>query len=164
MPVLRHVGVDFVDTAESVLSTEVDLPASIDEVWDVLVDNESWTHWLAGCSYSVGSPAVWDAVGDSRTVRVGPIRIDEVAVAVERPNTWAMSFTKTNLPMAQAMLEMLELTDTSRNGEVRTEVRWTGAIDRLPYLRPFAGLIEARLADMWGRSLEALFDEVVARR
>lgn len=164
MPVLRQVGVDFVDTAEAVLSTDVDLPASIDEVWDVIVDNESWTRWLRGCSRSSASPEIWDAAGDTRTVRVGPLRIDEVAVAVERPHTWAMSLVKTNLPMARAMLEMLELTDSSRNGEVRTEVRWTGAIDRLPYLRPLAGSIETRLADMWAQSLEALYDEVVSRR
>ncbi len=164
MTKLRTVDLGFLDTAEVVLTTDVDLPASIDEVWDVVVDNESWVRWLAGCRRVTASPEVWADRGDTRTVVVGAMKIDEVAVAVDGPHRWAMCLTKTTVPIASAMLEMLELADTSREGEVRTEVRWTGAIDRRAMLRPFAGPIEARLVEMWGRSLENLLDEVVARR
>lgn len=164
MPKLRPVDLDFLDTAEAVVTTDVDLPASIDEVWDVIVDNQSWVHWLAGCRSVTSSPDVWADPGDTRSVVIGIMKIDEVAVAVDGPHRWAMCLTSSTVPLASAMLEMLELVDTSRNGEVRTEVRWTAALDRRGFLRPFAGLIESRLIEMWGRSLEALHDEVVARR
>lgn len=164
MPKLRPVDLDFVESAESVLSTEVDLPASIEEVWDVIVDNESWTNWLLGCRSMQASQPIWNAPGDTRRVQLGVTKIDEVAVAIDRPGRWAMSLTKSSLPIAAAMLEMLELTDTSRHGETRTEVRWTGALDHLRYLRPMSSVIETRLIDLWGRSLEALHDEVVSRR
>lgn len=164
MPKLRPVGLDFVDTAEVVLTTEVDLPASIDEVWDVIIDNESWPHWLADCRSMSASRPVWADPGDTRQAQVGIMKIEEVAVALDQPDRWAMCLTKSTLPMAKAMLEMLELTDTSRNGETRTEVRWTGALDPLSYLKPLSSIIESRLAGLWARSLEALYDEVVSRR
>jgi hypothetical protein len=164
VPKLRPVDVDFVDTAAVVLTTEVDLPASIDEVWDVIIDNESWPHWLWGCRSMSASRPVWADPGDTRRVNFGILKIDEVAVALDQPERWAMSLTRSTLPIAKAMLEMLDLTDTSRSGETRTEVRWTGALDRLVYLRPLSSVIESRLTDLWGRSLEALHDEVVSRR
>lgn len=164
MPKLRPVDVDFVDTAAVVLTTEVDLPASIDEVWDVIVDNESWPHWLWRCRSMSASRSVWADPGDTRRVNFGVMKLDEVAVVLDRPERWAMSLTSSTLPIAKAMLEMLELTDTSRGGETRTEVRWTGAFDQLVYLRPLSSVIESQLTDLWGRSLEALYDEVVSRR
>lgn len=164
MPKLRPVDLDFLEHAESVLSTEVDLPASIDEVWDVIVDNGSWTNWLWGCRSMVSSQPIWNAPGDTRRLQLGVTKIDEVAVEIDRPSRWAMSLTKSSLPIAAAILEVLELTDTSRHGETRTEVRWTGALDHLRYLRPLSSMIESRLIDLWGRSLEALHDEVVSRR
>lgn len=164
MPNLRSVELDFVDTASVVLTTDVDLPASIEEVWDVIIDNSSWTNWFSGCRSMTASPPLWAQAGDTRQAGLGLIKFDEVAVAVNAPRQWAMSLTKTTVPVAEAMLEMLELTDTSRQGETRTEVRWTGALDPLRYLRPLWPVIESRLVDTWGRSLEALHDEVVKRR
>ena len=75
-----------------------------------------------------------------------------------------MSLTKSTIPIATRMLEVLDIRDTSRNGEERTEVKWTGALDIPAYLRPARGLIESRLIAMWGSGLEALHDEVLARR
>lgn len=164
MPKLEPVDLDFLERAEIELSTDVDLPASADEVWAVLVDNDSWIHWFAGCRSMVYSAPVWSDVGDTRTIGVDVFKIEEVAVAIDESSRWAMCLTKTNLPMAKRMLEMVELRDTSRNGEVRTEVRWTGALDPLPYLRPFGAVFQTRLVNKWGQSLEALQDEVVSRR
>ena len=62
------------------------------------------------------------------------------------------------------MLEVLDLIDTSRNGETRTEVRWTGAFDPLSYLGPLNAVIATQLTKKWGTSLERLFDAVDARR
>lgn len=164
MPKLEPVELDFLERAEIEVSTEVDLPASIEEVWSVLVDNDSWIHWFSGCRSMVSSVPVWSEAGDTRTIGVDVFKIEEVAVAIDESTRWAMCLTKTNLPMAKRMLEVLDLSDTSRNGEVRTEVRWTGAIDPLTYLRPFTAVLQRRLVNTWGRSLEALHDEVVSRR
>jgi hypothetical protein len=163
MPSLEPVGLEFLDRAEHVFTTDVDLPVSVDEVWEILVDNSSWTSWFA-CSSITSSVPVWADPGDTRTIRVGPIKIEEVAVNLDEPRQWAMSLTRSTIPLATRMLEVLDIRDTSRNGEERTEVKWTGALDIPVYLRPARGLIESRLVAMWGSGLEALHDEVLARR
>ena len=164
MPVLQRASLEFLDHAELVISTEVDLPAHIDEVWAVIADNDSWPEWFHKCTAMESSHNPWTAAGQSRTIRVTPFVIREVAVAIEPPNLWAMQLSKTNLLMAKRGLEMLELTDTSREGETRTEVKWTGAFDLPFFLRPAKSIVEAGFLDNWGPSLEALLDAVVARR
>ena len=164
MPVLQRASLEFVDEAELVMSCDVDLPAGIDEVWAVIADNDSWPEWFHNCSAMTSSHNPWTAAGQSRTITVSPFKIAERSVAVDAPNLWAMQFAKTNLPMASRALEMLELADTPRNGETRTEVRWTGAFDFPVYLRPVKSIFETRLVNSWGQSLENLLDVVIARR
>ncbi len=164
MAVLQRASLEFVDSAEHVWTIDVDLPAHIDEVWAVIADNDSWPEWFHNCSAMESSHSPWTAAGQSRTISVMPFKIREVSVAIEAPNLWAMQFSKTNLPLASRALEMLELTDTSREGETRTEVRWTGAFDLPFYLRPTKSIFEARLLGSWSTSLENLLDAVVARR
>ncbi len=164
MPILQRASLEFVETAELVISTEVDLPAGIDEVWAVIADNSSWPDWFHNCTAMESSHNPWTAAGQSRTIRVTPFKIRETAVAIEAPTLWAMQLAKTNLPMATKALEKLELSDTSRNGETRTEVRWTGAFDLPIYLRPAKSIVETLFLKNWGPSLENLLDVVVARR
>ena len=164
MPTLQRASLEFVDRAELVISNEVDLPAHIDEVWAVIADNSSWPDWFHGCTHMESSHNPWTAAGQSRTIHVAPFKIRESAVAIEAPNLWAMQISKTNLPMANRALEMLELADTSRNGEVRTEIRWTGAFDLPFYLKPAKSIVEMLLLRNWGPSLENLLDAVIARR
>lgn len=155
--------VELLDTAEYVLTTDVDLAASIDEVWAVIADNTSWVEWFHNCTDMLG-PDVWIEAGQPRTIKTTPFVIEEVSLVVDAPKRWAMCLLKSNLPMAKRMIEVLDLTDTSRNGETRTEVRWTGAFDMVPYMKPFAGVLESALIRTWGTSLEALQGAVVARR
>ena len=164
MPVLQRASLEFVDQAELVMSYDVDLPAGIDEVWAVIADNNSWPEWFHNCTAMTSSHNPWTAAGQSRTITVTPFKVTEKSVVVEAPTLWAMQFSRTNLPMASRALEMLELADTSRDGETRTEVRWTGAFDLPFYLRPGKSLFEARLVNTWGQSLENLLDAVIARR
>ena len=66
--------------------------------------------------------------------------------------------------MAKAMVEVLDLTDTSRNGETRTQVKWNAAIDLYPWMKPTRPIAERLLVRTWGNSLEALQNAVLARR
>lgn len=164
MPTLEAVGVDFLQRAEFVHSTDVDLPASREEIWRVLVDNSSWLDWFAGCRSIRASVPIWSTPGDTRRIRVGPLVLEEVAIELDPQARWAMSVTTSSLPLASRLLEVVDLIDTSRNGETRTEVRWTGAFDLPTYLRPINGLIAHQLVKKWGISLERLFGTVTARR
>ena len=164
MPVLQGASLSFIDDAEYVFTTEVDLPADIDEVWAVIADNGSWTEWFKDCKAMESSDDPWTAAGQTRTIKVTPFVIEESAIAIEPPNLWAMQFSRTNLPMASRAVERLELFDSTRNGEKRTEVRWTGAFDLPFYLKPASSIFEQLMVRKWGESLETLLDAVIARR
>lgn len=163
MPKMEAVGLDFIDRATHVVSTEVDVAASRDEVWTALVDNAGWVEWF-GCSRCTGSPAIWAAPGDTRTIKLGPLVIDEIAVSVEARERWAMTFVRSNLPLWTGALEMVELFDTSREGEVRTELRWTGAFDFHPIAKPLASFIVGRAVETWGQGFENLAVYLYERR
>lgn len=161
---LTPATIDLLDTAEWVFSMDVDLPANIDEVWAVLIDNTSWSEWFKDCKKMEASPSTWTNPGDSRTIHTGLFKIDEIAVELTAPSRWAMTLTSTNVPMAKTMLEVLDLADTSRQGEERTSVRWTGALNPPVYLKPFRKIVESQLTAVWAPSLESLLDAVIARR
>lgn len=154
----------FFDEAELIVTTEVDLPAEIDEVWAVIADNDSWPEWFKDCTSMESSHNPWTAAGQSRTIKVTPFVITEQSIEINPPHLWAMQFSRTNLPMASRAAEKLELTDTSRNGEERTEVRWTGAFNLPLLLKPGRSIAEQMFLRTWGESLESLLDAVIARR
>ena len=161
---LEHATLDLLDTAEFTVSIDVDLAASIGEVWDVLADNTSWTSWFHKCARMDAPDDVWTEAGQLRTIHSSPFVIEEIALAVDRPNRWAICLTRTNLPMATRMIEVLDLSDTSRQGEERTGIRWTAAFDLPFYLRPGRKVMETLLARTWGTSFEALQDTINASR
>lgn len=164
MPHLDPAGLELLDTASNVLSTEVDIAGDIDLVWSVIADNESWSEWFEKCAWVRSDEPRWSAVGQTRTIKSTPFVIDETCIAFDAPHRWGIELNRSNLPMAKRMIEVLELTDTSRNGEDRTEVRWTAAFEPLPYLRPFVGVQAQILIRTWGRSLEALHGAVASRQ
>jgi uncharacterized protein YndB with AHSA1/START domain len=161
---LEPATIDLLDTADVVVTTEVDLPASIDEVWAVIADNTSWPEWFHNCAEMEASADVWTEAGQTRTIKTTPFVVEETSILIEAPTRWAMTLNRSNVPLATRMLEVLDLTDTSRNGEERTEVRWTGALDLPVYLRPVRRITESILVRTWGKSLEALHGAVMARR
>lgn len=161
---LTPATMDLLDTAEWVFSMDVDLPANIDEVWAVLVDNTSWPDWFNDCKSMTANPDTWTSAGDTRSIHTGLFKIDEAAVELTEPTRWAMTFTSANIPIAKTMLEVLDLSDTSRNGEERTEIRWTGALNPPVYLKPFRKVLESQLTAVWAPSLESLLDAVISRR
>ena len=145
----------FVDHAAHVVSTEVDIAVSVEDIWGALVDNARWTEWF-DCSRCVASPQVWSAAGDTRTIKVGLLSIDEVAVDLEAPNRWSITFTAANVALWVKAFETVELFDTSRQGETRTEIRWTGAFEFTMFARPFASVLMSRTARTWGQGFENL--------
>lgn len=164
MPVLQRASMSFFEEADLIVTTEVDLPAEINEVWAVIADNNSWPDWFKSCTSMESSHNPWTAAGQSRTIRVTPFVITEQSIEINPPHVWAMQFSRTNLPMATRAAEKLELTDTSRNGESRTQVVWTGAFNLPALLKPAKSIVEQKFLNTWGESLESLLDAVTSRR
>ena len=153
---LAPISGDFFETADEVFTTMVELPASRAEIWSALVDNAGWEHWFEGCRSCFGTPSVWEAAGGTRTMRLGAVRIDEIAVELVPERRWVMAITAMGAPLAHRMAESIDLVDTSRDGEVRTELVWTASLDPRWYIRPVVASIGSRLASIWGQSFENL--------
>jgi len=164
MPKLKPAGTSFFEQAPVVVSTEVDMPASRDEVWSAIADNATWTEWFIDCRVCDGTPQVWTETGQTRRIEVSRLKVDERAVELVPFERWVMTLTRTNLLVAKRMVEMLELFDSSTDDEVRTEVRFTAAIEFPALLRPFQNRIAAQFIDAWGPSLEQLNDYIASTR
>ncbi len=164
MAQLHPIPPDFLDDAPHLVTTSVDVPATRDELWAAIVDNATWTEWFVDCRSCVGSPPVWQAAGNTRTISVGRLVVEEIAAELRPGERWVMAVTRLNLPIASSMAESLDLVDTSRDGETRTELRWTGALAPRRLTGALLGPVSARMADAWGQSLENLYDFVSARR
>ncbi|MGI9604885.1 MAG: SRPBCC family protein [Acidimicrobiales bacterium] len=164
MPRLQPADLELLDTASHVVSTSVDVPATRAELWKTFVDNNTWSEWYEDCAGCDAEPDIWEASGNTRRIRIGILRADETAVVIEPEERWGFTITATNVFLAKRMVEVVEFIDTSREGEVRTEIRWTGAFDPLFLTRPIAGLIAQRAIDAWGQSFENLSEYVAERR
>lgn len=164
MPQLTPADRDYLDRAPLTVSTDVDMPATRDEIWAAIADSSTWTEWFVGCRSCEGEPQVWTAAGQTRRIHVGALKLDEVAAEIVPGERWVMSVTRANVPLAKRLVEMLELIDTSTADEVRTEVRWTAGVELPALLRPVGGTIGDRFVRTWGSSLENLNDYLAARR
>ena len=164
MPRLTPGDRPFLDLAPVIVSTDVDMPATRDEVWAAIADNASWTEWFVDCRVCDGRPQVWTEPGQTRRIEVGALKVDETAVELVPGERWVMTLTRTNLIVAKRMVETLELFDTSTDDEVRTEVRFTAAIEFPAFVRPLQNLIAGRFIDAWGPSLENLSEYIASTR
>lgn len=164
MPKLAPGDGEFLLEAPVVVSTDVDMPASRAEVWSVIADNATWPEWFVDCRVCKGDPRVWTEAGQTRRIEVGVLKVDERAVELVPEERWVMTLTRTNLLVATKMVEMLELSDTSTPDEVRTEVRFTAAIEFPLVLRPLQNRIALKFIDSWGPSLENLSGHIARRR
>ncbi len=164
MPKLTPATADFFDTATHVVSTEVEIGATPDEAWAVLNDHKSWLEWFSGMKAVDAQPPQWTAPGDTRTVSANGMRVAEEAIIVEPGRDLAFTILEWPLPIAKRAAERIQLVDTSRRGEDRVNVIYTGAFEltfagRLPW-----PLVQRQFVKAWGHAFENLHDAVASRR
>jgi hypothetical protein len=118
----RTVGAEFITDAPHIATVRQQLPATPMEVWACLEDAEAWTVWL-------GLNAVtWTSElgpGATRTVRNGPVSVDEEFFLWEPGEVMAFRFARSILPV-KALTEEYRLTD---NGDGTTELAWTFSVE-----------------------------------
>lgn len=126
----RPVTPAFYSSAPIRFSATRPIAATPDEVFAALADTPSWPKWfpaLTGAQWTSGAPF---GVGSTRTVEVGPVKIEEKFIAWEPGSRWGFTFLKTTLPFVRAGAELVELV---KDGE-RTKVTYTMFLDPLPGL------------------------------
>ena len=132
MPSTRPEGVGFLADApvRAVATREVAAPSEV--VFDALCDAEGWQAWFPGmrrCTWRSRPP---HGIGSRRRVVVGPLRVDERFVVWDRPHRWGFTFTATNLPLAAAGVEVVDLEPT----DTGTRITYTMALEPPRLLSP----------------------------
>lgn len=109
MLAIRPEGVGFVAEAPVRAVATRDIDASPEAVFDAIADADSWPVWFPGmrrCTWLTSPP---HQIGSQRRVVVGPLRLDERFVVWDRPRRWGFTFTGSNLPLADAGVEVVDL-------------------------------------------------------
>lgn len=158
MPKCEPVGLDFVDRAGVVVKVEVTVEASPAQVWQVLNDSERWPEWFDGMKECRVTSDSWDGVGSTRLVQVGLMRVDEKMVAWQPEAQWGFYVTQLNLIgyIAKRMLEVVDIEPAATG----SKLTYTGAIDLVPWLRPFGGLLKRQVTTAWQKSLANIDTQV----
>lgn len=164
MPILTAATAEFFDTATHVVSTEVEIAATPEETWAVLNDHVSWMEWFSGMKAVEAQPAAWTSPGDTRQVTVNNMLVSEQAIIVEPGADLAFTILQWPLPIASRAAERVQLVDTSRQGEDRVNVIYTGAFDLTLIGRLSWPIAQRQFVAAWGGAFESLHEAVAARR
>jgi len=151
MPRCEVVGLDFVDRAGVVIKADVELAANPAQVWQVLNDTDRWPEWFDGMKTAAVTSPKWDGVGSTRSVRVGPLVVDEQMITWQPDQQWGFCATRMNA-LGWIAKRMVEIVDITPNGSGSTVV-YTGALDPLPWIKPFSGLLKKQMTNAWATSL-----------
>lgn len=122
------------------------IAASADAIWAVIADHERWGEWFTPIDeVTPGDPST--GVGGTRTVRVGPIEVEEEFLAWEPGRRFAFTVTHSTRPGIRSMNEDIRLVP---DGPDATTVTYTMALDPLGgrFVRPV-------LAPLLRRNLKA---------
>ena len=90
--------------------------------------------------------------------------ISEQAIIVEPGADLAFTILQWPLPIATRAAERIQLVDTSRQGEDRVNVVYTGAFDLTMAGRLAWPVIQRRFVATWGGAFENLHEAVASRR
>ena len=164
MTQLERATPEFFQTASSIISTEVEIAATPDEAWTVLNDHAGWVEWFPGAKSVVAQPPHWEAPGDTRQIRVSFLNVSEEAIIVEPGADFAFAILEWQIPIAKRAAERVQLVDTSRDGEDRVNLIYTGAFELTLSGRLAWSVMEVRFAGLWGAALENINDVVAKRR
>ena len=122
-----RVGVEFFDTAPTIHHARVEVAASPERVFAILLDAEAWVTWafpITGVDWTSGLPL---EVGSTRTVhmRGGLVGYEEF-IAYEHGVRMAFRFNEASKKGVRAFAEDYQVTDL---GDGRCAVEWTMAMD-----------------------------------
>lgn len=163
MPSLQSASPEFLDTAPLRVVTEATVMAPVSECWSLLADQASWVQWFDGMTAVHATPWIWTEPGQTRTVTINGLNVQETAISLEPEREYAFTITKWPLPNASMVAEGVRLEDRTNLGSPRTKLTYIGAIESTTIGKPAEGLLEKQLSNAWATALRRL-GELAARR
>lgn len=161
MPSITPQDPGFIETASEVITTEVIVAASPEEVWAVLTDNERWPEWFPAAKACRTTSEQSGGVGSTRWIHFDLFKVDERFVAWEPPRVWAFTITKLNRPGVVSVVERATLEPL---GDARTRLTYVVAADVAAYMRPLVPLLRWRLGSLFRKGLAGIDGQVAKLR
>jgi uncharacterized protein YndB with AHSA1/START domain len=137
VPRCRPETIAFTATAPLCATVVRELPDPPERVFTVLADAPGWADWFPGMRTARWTSPGPHGVGSTREVTVGPVRVDEEFLVWEPGERFAFTFLASNLPLARAGVELLELTAVPGG---RTRVSYTFAVEPTGLPAPLAAV------------------------
>lgn len=109
MPTCNSADITFLDRAPIKEVNTVVLPASAEAVFALFKDADTWPKWFGGMNKVVWTSPEPYGVGTTRSVWLGPLRVDEYFFDWVENQRFAFYFTGTNLPFVRTLVELYEL-------------------------------------------------------
>jgi len=157
----EKVDLGFFETAPTLHRASVEIDATPDEVFEVLLDGPAWTEWafpITGVDWTSGFPI---EVGSTRTVhmRGGMVGYEEF-IAYEHGRRMAFRFNEASKDNLKAFAEDYQVTDL---GGGRSRVEWIMAMDsggestglRAKVMDPVMSFGVGRMLKKFGRLVES---------
>lgn len=162
MPNLELVTAEFMDSAPFRIVTDVTVMAPIGACWDLIADQASWPQWFDGMSSVDATPWLWTEPGQTRTVTVNRLKVQEEAISLIPEQEYAFAIRKWPLPIATKAAEGIRLEDRTNGGSPRTKLTYIGAFD-MTFVGKFSQkILTKQLTAAWGPALKKLGDLAAA--
>lgn len=129
MPNLELVPPEFLDTAPFRIVTDVTVMAPISVCWKLIADQAAWVQWFDDMSSVDATPWLWTEPGQTRTVKVKGMKVEEEAISLIPEQEYAFSIRKWPLPIAKKAAEGIRLEDRTNGGSPRTTLTYIGAFE-----------------------------------
>lgn len=159
VPQLSPVEPSFVTVAPHRVKVTAEVAAPPDAVWSVIANNASWTRWFPTMTRCEATSEPAGGVGSTRSIKAGPLALDEVFIIWQPGVAWGFTVIGSNLPLASRMLEMLEFEAIDGGA---TLVTYTGAFTPSTLVRPVFSLVKKRVETVWRGALTGLGAYVTA--
>lgn len=143
---------DFVDRAPLRVVIHQHLTASPDIVFTALADTPNWTAWWPGMTRAEWTSTQHGGLGAERRVNVRGLKVQERFIAWDPGERWGFTFLGTNVPLARAGVELVELTPDGAG----TNLRYTMALEPPRFLGPVIRALRSRFETGIGEGVAGL--------
>ena len=149
---MRREDLRFVERASIVRATAAEVAAPRARVFQALTDAPGWATWFPNvrtAEYTTPQPY---GRGTMRVAEVAGTHWEEEIIVWDKDRRWGWTVLAASVPLAEAQVELFELTDTP-NG---TAIRWTLALEPRLIARLGAPLAEPAIRMLWQRATRNL--------
>lgn len=155
----REQTADFVETAPVRFFVERPIPCSAARLFEIFEDAEAWTAWAGLASVEWTSPMPITA-GTTRTVRLGPVEVDEVFLIWQPEERMSFYFTAGSTGVFRAFVEDYRV-KTIDDGHC--ELRWHMGLELEGLARALGPVLRVAMRLNCRRALDRLAAYVEAQ-